>query len=336
MTPPSRALCIAPMMARSDRHFRYLLRLIVPDAYLYTEMITSGALLNGNSQRLLKYHIVEHPLAVQLGGNDADDLAVAAKIVEEAGYDEINLNVGCPSQKVRAGCFGACLMATPERVAELTHRMINHVSIPVTVKTRIGIDPPDDPDLLHTFVNCVKQAGVNTFIIHARKAILNGLNPKQNRTIPALEYERVYELKRAFPELEIVINGGFKTAAAIRQQYAYVDGVMIGRLAYENPYLLTTIDHQTSSPNRYQILEDFLDYMQTNLEQGVPLGRMTKHILGFFAHQPGARAYRRHLSEHIHRRNAGIETVRAAMDKTRNGITKNRKNNKNRLLLSVS
>ncbi len=317
MKPLSRKLSIAPMMARSDRHFRYFLRLIAPNALLYTEMITTDALLNGDRQRLLKYHDAEHPLAVQFGGNNPDDLAQAAQIAEQAGYDEINLNVGCPSQRVRSGRFGACLMAEPDRVAEITHRISDSVSIPVTVKTRIGTDQSDDPDMLHRFVERVRRGNVNTFIIHARKAILNGLSPQQNRTVPTLDYDRVYALKRAFPELEIVINGGFKTPAAIVQQYAHVDGVMVGRLACQNPYLLTEIAHPPPVPDRHRVLENFLDYVQNNLDQGVALGRMTRPILGLFARQPGARAYRRQLSEHAGCQNAGVEIIRAAMNRIR-------------------
>ncbi len=317
----NRKLSIAPMMDHTDRHFRYFMRIISPHALLYTEMITTGALIHGDRQRFLQHHTDEYPLAIQLGGSEPDDLVTCAMIAEEAGYDEVNLNVGCPSDRVQSGRFGACLMAEPELVAEGVAKMSQRVDIPVTVKTRIGIDDKDSYEELTTFIDCVKQAGCNTFIIHARKAWLNGLSPKENREVPPLQYETVYQLKKDFPELEFVINGGFTTQDAIVEQYEYIDGVMIGRAAYQNPYLLAELEQtlfgtETPLPSRNEILEKFMDYIRQNLDAGVYLGHMTRHILGLFLGQPGARAYRRYISENAYKEGAGIEVIQAAIEKT--------------------
>jgi len=317
----NRKLSIAPMMDHTDRHFRYFLRIISPHALLYTEMITTGALIHGDRQRFLEHHADEYPLAIQLGGSDPDDLATCAEIAEQAGYDEVNLNVGCPSDRVQSGRFGACLMAEPEVVADGVSRMSQSVDIPVTVKTRIGIDDKDSYEELAAFIDCVKQAGCNTFIIHARKAWLNGLSPKENREVPPLQYETVYQLKQDFPDLDFIINGGFTTQDDIMQQYQYVDGVMIGRAAYQNPYLLAEIEqvlfaNKTPLLTRYEILERFMTYVQQNLDLGVYLGHMTRHILGLFLGQPGARAYRRYISEHAYQEGAGVEVIKCAMEKT--------------------
>jgi len=284
-------------------------------------MITTGALIHGDRQRFLEHHVDEYPLAIQLGGSDPEGLAACAVIAEEAGYDEVNLNVGCPSDRVQSGKFGACLMAEPELVAEGISRMSQSVNIPVTVKTRIGIDEKDSYVELASFIKCVKEAGCNTFIIHARKAWLNGLSPKENREVPPLQYEIVYQLKNEFPEIDFIINGGFTTQDSIMEQYAHVDGVMIGRATYQNPYLLAEIEqslfgNEASQPTRYEILENFMDYVQQNLDQGVYLGHMSRHILGLFLGQPGARAYRRYISENTYREGAGVEVIRAAMEKT--------------------
>ena len=309
------------MMDHTDRHFRFFMRIISPHAMLYTEMITTGALIHGDRQRFLEHHVDEYPLAIQLGGSDPEGLAACAVIAEEAGYDEVNLNVGCPSDRVQSGKFGACLMAEPELVAEGISRMSQSVNIPVTVKTRIGIDEKDSYEELASFIKCVKEAGCNTFIIHARKAWLNGLSPKENREVPPLQYEIVYQLKNEFPEIDFIINGGFTTQDSIMEQYAHVDGVMIGRATYQNPYLLAEIEqslfgNEASQPTRYEILENFMDYVQQNLDQGVYLGHMSRHILGLFLGQPGARAYRRYISENAYREGAGVEVIRAAMEKT--------------------
>ena len=317
----NRTLSIAPMMDHTDRHFRYFMRIISPHALLYTEMITTGALIHGDRQRFLEHHADEYPLAIQLGGSEAEDLTTCAVIAEDAGFDEVNLNVGCPSDRVQSGRFGACLMAEPELVAKGIAKMSQRVEIPVTVKTRIGIDDKDSYEELTAFIDCVKQAGCETFIIHARKAWLNGLSPKENREVPPLQYETVYQLKKDFPELDFIINGGFTTQDAIMEQYEYIDGVMIGRAAYQNPYLLAEIEQSlfgdgASLPTRYEVLERFIEYVQQNLNQGVYLGHMTRHILGLFLGQPGARAYRRYISENAYKEGAGVEVIRNAMEKT--------------------
>jgi len=317
----NRKLSIAPMMDHTDRHFRYFMRIISPHALLYTEMITTGALIHGDRQRFLEHNADEYPLAIQLGGSNPEDLAICAVIAEEAGYDEVNLNVGCPSDRVQSGKFGACLMAEPGLVSECISKMSDAVDIPITVKTRIGIDDKDSYEELTIFIDCVKQAGCNIFIIHARKAWLIGLSPKENREVPPLQYETVYQLKKDFPELEFIINGGFTTQDAIMEQYEHVDGVMIGRAAYQNPYLLTDIEqalygNETPQPTRYEILEKFIAYVQQNLDADVYLGHMTRHILGLFLGQPGARAYRRYISENAYKKGAGVEVIRAAMEKT--------------------
>jgi len=317
----NRKLSIAPMMDHTDRHFRYFMRIISPHALLYTEMITTGALIHGDRQRFLEHHADEYPLAIQLGGSEAEDLATCAVIAEDACFDEVNLNVGCPSDRVQSGRFGACLMAEPELVAEGIAKMSHHVDIPVTVKTRIGIDDKDSYEELSAFINIVKQAGCDTFIIHARKAWLSGLSPKENREVPPLQYETVYQLKRDFPELDFIINGGFTTEDAIIEQYQHVDGVMIGRAAYQNPYLLAELEQalfsaETPLLTRGEILERFIEYIQQNLDAGVYLGHMTRHILGLFLGQAGARAYRRYISENAYKEGAGVAVVRGAMEKT--------------------
>ena len=317
----NRKLTVAPMMGHTDRHFRYLMRTISPHALLYTEMITTGAIIHGDRQRFLEHHADEYPLAIQLGGSDPEDLATCAVIAEDTGYDEVNLNVGCPSARVQSGRFGAWLMAEPELVAECVAKMLHRVGIPVTVKTRIGINDKDSYEELVHFIQAVKTAGCSTFIMHARKAWLNGLSPKENREIPPLQYETVYQLKQDLPELDFIINGGFTSEDDIMEQYENVDGVMIGRAAYQNPYLLAKIDQslfnkETQLLTRYEILERFMAYVQQNLDQGVYLGHMSRHILGLFLGKPGARAYRRYISENAYKEGAGVEVIRMAMDMT--------------------
>ena len=315
-----RRLSVAPMMRYTDKHFRFFLRIIAPHAVLYTEMITTKALLR--NKHLLDHHTVERPLAIQLGGSDPKELAACAAIAERAGFDEININLGCPSNRVNSGHFGACLMAEPERVAQCIAAMSAVVDIPITVKTRIGIDKYDDYASLASFVTRLKNAGCKTFIIHARKAWLQGLSPKQNRTVPPLKYSIVYRLKREFPELEIVINGGFSAVKPILEQYQKVDGVMIGRAAYHNPYLLAQLEQQifnplSTAPSRYTILKKLLPYLQENLARGIRLSAMTRHLHGLFYSLPGACLWRRYLSENAHKAGAGLEVIEAAIDKTR-------------------
>jgi tRNA-dihydrouridine synthase A len=297
-------LCIAPMMAWTDRHYRYLMRLISPEIRLYTEMVTTGALLNGDTMRHLAFSQQEHPVALQLGGHHPEHLALCARMGEDFGYDEININIGCPSDRVKMGRFGACLMAEPNLVADCVASMQNQVKIPVTVKTRIGIDNCDDYAFLQQFIETVQRAPCDTFIIHARKAWLNGLNPKQNREIPELNYDRVYQLKKDYPHLNIIINGGIKTYEQVAHHQQYVDGVMIGRSAYENPFYWA--DPLLS---RKTVLEQYIEYMSYQHQQGERLWPMARHLLNLFNGQPGARSWRRMLSTDVQMKN-DIQTIK--------------------------
>lgn len=299
-TQTSRRLSVAPMMEWTDRHCRYFLRLISPHALLYTEMVTTGALLHGDRERFLNFDPAEHPVALQLGGSDPVALAQCARFGYERGYDEINLNCGCPSDRVQDGRFGACLMAEPRLVADCVAAMRAAVPIPVTVKTRLGIDALDHDEHLHRFIGTIAEAGCEVFILHARKAWLSGLSPKENREVPPLQYERVYAVKREFPSLSVVINGGVATAVAALGHLAHVDGVMIGREAYHNPYMLAEMERalfDCESPPREAVVEEFARYMERELEAGVPMRAMTRHVLGLFNGLPGARRWRRELSE---------------------------------------
>jgi len=292
------------MMERTDRHCRFLLRLLAPNAWLYTEMITAVALIRGDRHELLRYDASEHPLALQLGGSDPAELAEAACYGEDAGYDEINLNVGCPSDRVQAGRFGAALMAAREKVADSVAAMSDAVNVPVTVKTRLGIDDQDSYEFLHGFVGTVAAAGCLTFIIHARKAWLKGLSPKENREVPPLDYARVHRLKKDYPQLEIVINGGLMGEQQIVEQLEHVDGVMLGRHAYHDPYLLAKLDRTLYGgaplPSRESVLAAFLPYLQDEIRRGTSLKSMTRHLMGLYAAQPGGRRWRRFLSELPH------------------------------------
>ena len=316
----NRLISVAPMLDWTDRHERYFLRLLSRRILLYTEMVTTGALIHGDRDRFLAYNDREHPVALQLGGSDPGDLAVCAKMAQDVGYDEVNLNLGCPSDRVQSGRFGACLMAEPDLVAQCVAAMRQAVDIPVTVKTRIGIDELDSFEELSAFVRAVAEGGCKTFILHARKAWLTGLSPKANREVPPLDYDRVYRIKEAFPDLEIVINGGIRTEAQIRQHLPFVDGVMVGRAAYEDPYFLSTVDQAfygetRAVSSRQEVLEAFCEYAETQLATGVRLNQMTRHIMGLFRGVPGARAWRRHLSEHTHLSGAGVDVVRDAVER---------------------
>ena len=302
----------------TDRHERYFLRLISKHARLYTEMVTTGAILFGDKQRFLAFDSTEHPVALQLGGSDPDALAAAAKEGQRFGYDEINLNVGCPSDRVQNGRFGACLMAEPLLVARSVSAMRAAVDLPVTVKTRLGINEQDSYQFLVDFVGHVADAGCETLIVHARKAWLNGLSPKENREIPPLNYDRVHQLKKDFPELCIILNGGLKSPDQLTAELAFVDGVMIGREAYQNPYSLAwmqqvVFDDPSPIPSRHEIVRQYLDYVGRQLSQGVPLHAMTRHILGLFNGQRGARSWRRHLSTAVHDHQAGVHTIEEAL-----------------------
>jgi tRNA-dihydrouridine synthase A len=312
-----RLISVAPMLDWTDRHERFFLRLLSRRVLLYTEMVTTGALIHGDRDRFLAFDAREHPVALQLGGSDPADLAACARMGEDRGYDEINLNLGCPSDRVQSGRFGACLMAEPALVARCVAAMREAVGVPVTVKTRIGIDHLDSFEFLSGFVRVVSENGCSTFIVHARKAWLRGLSPKANRNVPPLEYERVYRLKEALPDLEIVLNGGIRTEAQIREHLPHVDGVMIGRAAYEDPYFLATIDQAfygetRAVPSRHEVLDGIVEYVSAQLADGVRLNQMTRHIMGLFRGVPGARAWRRHLSENAHLPGAGVEVIREA------------------------
>lgn len=310
--------CIAPMMDWTDRHDRVFLRQLSSHALLYTEMVTSAALKHGDAQYLLRHSPEEHPVALQLGGSDATELAEAAVLAERAGFDEVNLNVGCPSDRVQSGAFGACLMAEPETVAQCVASMRESIALPVTVKCRIGIDDRDSQAELEDFVGTVADAGCNLFIVHARKAILSGLSPKENREIPPLNYESVFSLKRAFPDLSVIINGGIKTLNEAEALLEKTDGVMLGREAYQNPFILNDVDSKffgapENTFTRSERLEKFIPYIKDELNGGTPLHHMTRHILGLFKGQEGGKQFRRHLSENSYRKTAGLEVLLEAL-----------------------
>jgi tRNA-dihydrouridine synthase A len=310
--PARHALCVAPMMERTDRHCRFLLRLFSAHAWLYTEMVTSAALARGERRRLLAFDPAEHPVALQLGGSDPGELARAADWGAQAGYDEINLNVGCPSDRVQAGSFGAALMRDPARVARCVKAMRSAAGVPVTVKSRLGVDAEDSYDFLRSFTDTVARAGCETLIVHARKACLAGLSPKQNREVPPLRYERVYRLKQEFPELEIVLNGGLVELRSSLAQLGHVDGVMLGRAAYNRPRLLGAIDAalfpNAAEVTNADVLNSYLGYVARELARGTPLKAMTRHLMGLYAERPGGRRWRRALSE-LPEGRAGLERL---------------------------
>ncbi len=319
LTKVGNPLSIAPMMDRTDRHYRYFMRQITRRTLLYTEMVTTAAILHGDQEKLLGFSPEEKPLVLQLGGDNPKDLATCAKIAEDWGYDEVNLNVGCPSSRVQDGNFGACLMAQPELVANAVEAMQKVVNIPVTVKHRIGIDEQDKYEDMAHFVRIVSDAGCQRFTVHARKAWLQGLSPKENRTIPPLRYEEVHRLKQEFPQLFIEINGGFKTLAEVKQQLQVVDAVMIGRAAYDNPYLFAVADQEIYGENtpiltRHQIVEAMYPYVDYWVKKGVRLNSITRHLLELFAGQPGTKAWKRHISENAHLPNAGVEVLQQAVN----------------------
>jgi tRNA-dihydrouridine synthase A len=303
---PSRRLSVAPMMDWTDRHCRVFHREISQHTWLYTEMVTTGALVYGDVERHLRFNEEEHPVALQLGGSDPADLATSARLGEKWGYDEINLNCGCPSERVQKGAFGACLMAEPQLVADCVKAMRDAVQIDVTVKHRIGIDKTESYDFVRDFVGTVAEAGCTTFIVHARNAILKGLSPKENREIPPLKYDFAYQLKKDFPDFEIIINGGIKTEAEIDEHLKHLDGVMLGREAYHNPFVMANFDQRyygdTSTPKtREQVLEAMIPYIQAELARygalGLKLNSITRHMLGLMTGLPGARAFRQVLSD---------------------------------------
>jgi len=310
---------VAPMMDWTDRHCRVFHRLMTRRARLYTEMLTTGAIIHGERERLLGFDASEHPVALQLGGSEPRDLAVAARIGEDFGYDEINLNVGCPSDRVKDGRFGACLMAEPALVAEGVAAMKHAVKIPVTVKCRIGIDDQDPETALDAMARGVIAAGADALIVHARKAWLNGLSPKENRDIPPLDYNRVYRLKAALPDMPVIINGGIGSLAEAQRHLDRVDGAMLGRAAYQQPWRLLTVDPELfgeAAPHATMkdVFEAMMPYIAHQLSQGTRLHSITRHFVGAFHAVPGARAFRRHLAEYGVRRDAGVNVLRDAIE----------------------
>jgi len=313
-------LSVAPMLDWTDRHCRYFHRLLSQQTLLYTEMVTTGAILHGKGD-FLAYSEEEHPLALQLGGSNPADLAACAKLAAERGYDEVNLNVGCPSDRVQNGRFGACLMAEPELVADCVSAMKEVTDIPVTVKTRIGIDDQDSYEFLTAFISTVSEkGGCEQFTIHARKAWLSGLSPKENREIPPLDYDRAYQIKKDFPELVIALNGGITTLEDSIEHLNHLDGVMIGREAYHSPFILAEVDQQifgldTPIKKRSQVVEEMYPYIERELSNGASLGHISRHMLGLFQSMPGARQWRRYISENAHKKGAGIEVMQTALAK---------------------
>ena len=316
--PLSRIFCVAPMLDWTDRHCRYFHRLISRHALLYTEMVTTGALIHGDRDRFLKCNSEEQPVALQLGGSKATDLQVCAKMAEDYGYNEVNLNVGCPSERVQNGRFGACLMAEPERVAECVAAMKRSVVIPVTIKSRIGIDDQDSYSELVHFIASIADAGCKTFIIHARKAWLSGLSAKQNREIPPLRYDMIYQIKQDFPELEIILNGGIDSLAQAQHMMKSVDGVMVGRGVYQRPFMLSEVDEiffqdAAHKKSRVQVILELIPYIQQQLKFGMRLNRISRHILGLFHNQPGAKNWRRYISDNACKPNADENVILTAL-----------------------
>jgi tRNA-dihydrouridine synthase A len=312
--------CVAPMMERTDRHCRYFHRLLTRNALLYTEMLTTGAVIHGDRQRLLGFDPFEQPLALQLGGAEASDLVAAAKIGVDFGYAEINLNVGCPSDRVQSGRFGACLMAEPQRVAACVAAMKAALPVPVTVKCRLGIDEQDTEESLDRFVDGVLAAGADALIVHARKAWLDGLSPRENREIPPLDYDRVYRLKRRLPDAPVIVNGGIAGLDDAGRHLAHVDGVMLGRAAYEHPHLLLAVDPEifgepAPAASAHAALEALMPYVERATASGARLHDVTRHVLGLFHGRPGARSFRRHLATEAVRPGADARVLREAMAK---------------------
>jgi tRNA-dihydrouridine synthase A len=313
-------LSVAPMLDWTDRHCRYFHRLLSQQTLLYTEMVTTGAILHGKGD-FLEYNEQEHPLALQLGGSNPVDLAACAKLAGDRGYDEVNLNVGCPSDRVQNGRFGACLMAEPELVADCVSAMKEVTDIPITVKTRIGIDDQDSYEFLAKFVSTVSEkGGCEQFTIHARKAWLSGLSPKENREIPPLDYDRAYQIKKDFSDLVIAVNGGITTLEQTKEHLQHLDGVMIGREAYHSPFILAEVDQQifgldTPIKKRSQVVEEMYPYIERELSNGASLGHISRHMLGLFQSMPGARQWRRYISENAHKKGAGIEVMQTALAK---------------------
>ncbi len=321
-SPNPAVFSVAPMLDWTDRHCRYFHRLISEKALLYTEMVTTGAIIHGDKARFLAFNAEEQPVAFQLGGSDPKALAICAQLIEQHGYAQINLNVGCPSDRVQNGMFGACLMAKPDLVAECVVAMQQACTIPVTVKTRIGIDEMESYDEFKYFIDIVAESGCNTFIIHARKAWLQGLSPKENRDIPPLRYEFVYRLKQERPELDIILNGGLNDLASAKAQLNHVDGVMLGRAVYHQPFLLAEVDRlfygvDRPAKSRHEIVEALIPYIRQQLAKGLRLNHISRHILGLFHGEKGAKLWRRHISENAHKPDADERVILEALEFTR-------------------
>ena len=305
---------IAPMMGRSDRHCRYFWRLLSSEARLYTEMITTGALIHGNSARLLKRNASDQPISLQLGGSNPKDLAKCSKLAEQKGFDEVNLNCGCPSNRVQSGEFGASLMLRPDRVVDCIDSMRTACSIPVTIKHRLGVDDMDSYEELENFVGLVSSAGCEVFIIHARKAWLSGLSPRENREIPPLNYPWIYRLKKEFPSLTIVLNGGITSMSEINTHLTHIDGVMLGRKAYEDPWFLAKVDSllfkkTSSTKTRIEIIEKMIPYIKEEVSSGEKLNHITRHLVGLYKGEPGGRKFRRYLADYAHSKDADYKTL---------------------------
>ena len=317
-----RTLSVAPMMDWTDRHCRYFHRLLAPSALLYTEMVTTGAIIHGDADRFLAYNSEEHPLALQLGGSEPEDLAACARIAQQRGYDEINLNVGCPSDRVQRGRFGAYLMLEPDLVKDCMAAMLDAVDIPVTIKTRLGVDDFYSYQFMSDFVGRVAESGCSVFIMHARKAILAGLSPKQNRDVPPLHHDWVYRLKQESPGLDIVINGGIDSLEAVQNHLEYVDGVMLGRAAYHTPWLLAECQQHLFEGSvvlqREDIIESMSIYLERQLKAGTAVKHISRHLLGLFQGLPGAKAWRRYLSENAFRDDNNTQLLNQALAAMKN------------------
>jgi len=313
----SRLISVAPMMDWTDRHCRYFHRLLAPSALLYTEMVTTGAIIHGDADRFLAYNPEEHPVALQLGGSDPEDLAACARIAQQRGFDEINLNVGCPSDRVQRGRFGACLMLEPELVRDCMSAMLDAVYIPVTIKTRLGVDDHYSYQYMSDFVSCVAESGCKVFIMHARKAFLAGLSPKQNRDVPPLNYDWVYRLKQVSPDLEVTINGGIDSLDSVLDQLQHVDGVMLGRAAYHTPWLLAECQQQLFGEQlietREDVIEPMNEYIEHQVREGTAVKHISRHLLGLFQGLPGAKAWRRYLSENAYRDDNNTQLLNRAL-----------------------
>ena len=322
MSKKMRMISMAPMMDCTDRHDRFFLRLISKNIFLYSEMIATGAILNGDKKKILEFNEFEKPVALQLGGSNLNELSECCKIVEDFGYDEINLNLGCPSKKVQKNKFGACLIKEPDLVADCLSKMINSTSLPVTAKTRIGFDDVENFEYLNSFIEKIKKTGVKTIILHARKAILKGLSPKENLRIPKLNYRMVYDIKKANPEIEIIINGAITNTKDIKQHLNKVDGVMIGRAIYQSPYFLADIERDIFNNNnilsREEIVEELVEYVDKEVQKGTRVNQIMRHTVGLYHGQKGASKWKRYLSDNMMARDSDFQKVKHILEVVQN------------------